>query len=610
MVKSIGRSVAFISGLRLIPKLDGRSSTGATAISHHLTRTSARRRSLHWCLTAAQIVGFLLLAKSDAEGASRFIAATRDRVLFEAAIEAERPAFTPPEGVTGITVPHHLLAADLIGRGFWAASRGSYDRVILISPDHFRKVHGLFATTRSNHETVFGTIESDKPAIRALLEQDALFEPIADVSYEHGLHSVAPFVKRFFPDAKIVPVIASISTNAADWRRAADAIASLLTDRTLVVQSTDYSHYLPLADAVRRDQETLSILSAREASAIEGLLQPSHMDSKAAQFIQLVLQRERMGGYPVVIANRNSAEYSFDGSATTSYVVTAYLRDPARAAALRYSDQTIVYFAGDTLLGRFLTPVLRDEQATEGIVGTVQGITRGAPLIVNLEGVLLDQPVLGVGDGSHVMMTEVAGPLLRRLGVTAASLANNHSYDLGELGFQETRRHLSHFGIRPLVHGEAADFGAFRLLPLSFVKGKDFLGATHHTADPSFVCGLGAHPPLLGFVHWGAEYTNTPRDRERDAAQQLLDCGLSVIIGAHSHQASEGIESIAGGALQLVYSIGNFVFDQSMPRSTGALLEARIFKQGTVATRLIPLPNLFRLGNRARAAARQRDGLK
>ena len=56
---------------------------------------------------------------------------------FLAAIEAERPAAPRPVKLTGIAVPHHLL--DLIARGFWAAAAGSYDRIMVLSPDHFNR---------------------------------------------------------------------------------------------------------------------------------------------------------------------------------------------------------------------------------------------------------------------------------------------------------------------------------------------------------------------------------------------------------------------------------------------------------------------------------------
>ena len=113
--------------------------------------------------------------------------------------------------------------------------------------------------------------------------------------------------------------------------------------------------------------------------------------------------------------------------------------------------------------------------------------------------------------------------------------------------------------------------------------------------DLSWVCTLHAAPPLVAFVHWGEEYVTTPGDEERQIAGNLARCGVSLIVGGHSHQASEGIEPLRGGAAQTVFSLGNFIFDQSSPRGSGALLEVRVFRQGTVAARLVPIPNLFDL---------------
>lgn len=534
--------------------------------------------------------------------------AAGDRGIFERAIAAERPDFQPPRGVTGITVPHHLLAADLIARGFWAASANDYDRVILLSPDHFRAVHGRFATTRDDVGTVFGAIETDTAAVDRLLADPALFEEV-NLAHEHGIHSVAPFVRHFFPHARIVPVVASVSTTSKDWERAVEALGPLVTERTLVVQSTDYSHYRSLGEAIRRDQESIGIIAAQNPSAVARLLQPTHLDSRAAQFIQLRLQAAE-GARPVVIANRNSADYAGSKSSTTSYVVTAFLRDPAAGSVLAYDDQTMVYFGGDVLLGRFLTPILSDEDALRSIANTVHAITRGAPLIVNLEGVILDQPVIGGGGQSHLMQKDLAGPILRRLGIVAAGLANNHSHDFGQLGFSETRRHLDRLGIRPLVAGQVVDFGDFRLVALTFVPGKELLGKPPQPPDARFVCDLAGDPPLIAFVHWGEEYTNVAGEEERNLASQLADCGVSAVIGGHSHQAAQEVEAVAGGALQSVYSVGNFLFDQSMPQSSGALVEARVFRQGTIAIRLVPIPNLFLSGRLTLEASAHDRGLK
>ncbi len=535
-----------------------------------------------------------MLAAAGAWAADNPFLPAQDPVPLRAAIEAERPGFVPPPGVTGITVPHHLLAADLIARGFWAASAGDYDRVILISPDHFRKVSGAFGTTREDLATVFGTVAADQEGIDALAASP-LVEMLPTIAAEHGVMAVAPFVARFFPRAKIVPVLASISSKPADWAAMAELLAPLVTERTLVVQSTDYSHYRPVGEAVARDQETIAAIGSGDPEAVLPLLQPSHMDSKAAQYIQLALQ-QRAGAAPVIVGNRNSVAYGTGGGETASYVVTAFLRDRAAGTVFDYPDQRRLMFAGDVLLGRYFLPVLRNPASWGTIRDTVLSITRGVPLVINLEGVLLDRAVTGVDATAHVMVTDDAAPVLAALGVNAAGLANNHANDLGPEGRAETVRQLGRIGVAALEHGIVADLGAVRVLALNFVGGRMVGEAIGRPDDLDWVCGIDAAPPLVAYAHWGPEYVTSPTDKERAIADSLARCGVTLIVGNHSHQAAAGLDSLRGGATQSVFSLGNFLFDQTSPRGTGALLEVRVFSQGTLAARLIPIPNLFELG--------------
>jgi len=395
----------------------------------------------------------------------------------------------------------------------------------------------------------------------------------------------------------VIPVLASVNAAPQDWRDMAAVLAPLVTARTLVVQSTDYSHYRPLAEAVARDQESLATIAAEDPEGVAALLQPGHMDSRAAQYLQLALQ-QGLGAHPVILANRNSVEYGTGAGSTTSYVVTAFLRDPAAGAAFAYPDQAKVMFGGDVLLGRYFLTALRDPAAWSLLRDTVLALTQGTKLIVNFEGVLLERKVVGVDFGAHLMTADDAAPLLAALKVAAASLANNHANDFGPEGRAETERLLRSLGITPLEHGVVADLGAFRLLALNFVGGKLVEDAIARPDTLDFVCALAAAPPLVAFVHWGEEYVTTASDKERDIAEKLARCGVSLIVGGHAHQASGGPEPLRGGAAQMVFSLGNFIFDQSAPRGSGALLELRVFGQGTLAARLVPVPNLFDLTKR------------
>lgn len=515
-----------------------------------------------------------------------------DAAPFLDAIARERREARAAFPVTGITVPHHLLAADLMARGFWAASGNRYDRVILLSPDHFNRSQKPFATTARDHETVLGRIPADRQAVAALLATPDLVEASDLFEREHGVAALLPFVKRFFPDATLVPVAISIRAEPADWDRAVALLAPLLGPRTLVVQSTDYSHYRPQAESILRDQESLNVIASEDADAVTRLVSSDHMDSRGAQYIQMRLQ-ERQGSRATVIANRNSLEYIPHASRTTSYVVSVYSPEIA-AFPERYTDQDVLVFGGDVLLGRYLTKPLAEPEVAAEIVRRIRALTGGAPMVVNLEGALLAEPPEGLPDNLHAMPAGLALPILTALNVKAASLANNHSFDLGRDGYRESIDILRRAGIVPLTHGAVADLGPVRLVALNFVGRNDRSGfPAVRSGELEALCRAPARPPFWAFVHWGTEYAEALGPQERDAAAVLARCGIGGIVGAHSHRAAARIEAPIGGGYALAPSLGNLLFDQTATRGTGALLEMRVFRQGTVATRLLPLPNLF-----------------
>jgi AmmeMemoRadiSam system protein B len=528
-----------------------------------------------------------------------FAAMYFDPKPFMAAIAGERIEATPRFHVSGISVPHHLLASDLIARGFAAAAGNQYDRVIILSPDHFNRSRRPMATTRREIDTVFGTSQNDSAATRALLEADSLFDDSDLFAKEHGIAALLPFVRHFFPSAKIVPIAISYNASRADCDQALALIETLTGPGTLVVQSTDYSHYLPADVARQRDQETLNIIAANDFDAVLNLLQPAHMDSRASQYMQMLLQSRIFNSYATVIANRNSAHYSAMGTRTTSYIVTVYSERPPTGAEMRYPDQELLYFGGDAFIGRYLTPPLVEKDVAASIVHEVTSVTGGAPLILNLEGVMLDDPPEGTGTTLHVMHASLAIPILQALNVKVASLANNHSFDMGSAGFEEMRSILQRAGIVPLVHKAVVDVGPIRLLGLNFIGKLDYRDfPVAREKDLSDICSVQGRPPLIAFVHWGQEYTASAGAGEYAAAQSMHDCGIGAIIGAHPHRAAIKIEARQGGEYQLTYSLGNLLFDQTTDRGSGALLELRAFKQGTFAARLIPIPNLFDLGIR------------
>jgi poly-gamma-glutamate synthesis protein (capsule biosynthesis protein) len=309
------------------------------------------------------------------------------------------------------------------------------------------------------------------------------------------------------------------------------------------------------------------------------------------------LQRAR-ASRAIVVASRNSVEYVPHASRTTSYLVTVY--SPERAAfPVAYPDQDVWVLAGDVFAGRYLTKPLADPAIARDLVARVKALTGGAPMLVNLEGAALKEPPEGLPDDLHAMHEGLAIPLLKALNVRAASLANNHAFDLGRDGHRETVAALRRAGIAPLLHGRAADLGPFRVWPINMVGRNDRAGfPVARPGELDALCRVPAKPPLVALAHWGAEYVEELGAEEREAAATLHRCGAGFVVGGHSHRGSDTLQAPEGGAYALLPSLGNFLFDQTASRGSGVLLELRRFRQGTIASRVLPLPNLFDLASR------------
>jgi AmmeMemoRadiSam system protein B len=525
---------------------------------------------------------------------NRFIAETRNLEVIKTALEKEKPVKPLPTSVTGITLPHHLLAADLIARGVWSASAGHYKRVLILSPDHFRTLSTPFGVTTQGFDEVTGYLAPATELSRALLAASPLFSDTGAAAGEHGVRSVTPFVRAVFPNVEVTAITVSTSPSRAELDKAVELLRGLVGPETLIVQSTDFSHHLPVMLAAQRDQESLAAIATGEADVAARLLHGAHLDSRGSLYIQMRLQAEIHDAKPVVIGNRNSNEYGGGSAGTTSYVVAAFLKHTGEGWRLQHDDYKTMYHGGDVLAGRGFAKLIEKAAIRDMLVKEIRAVTGGMPLIVNLEGVALDEFPAGGSPVQHFMLAQSAMPFLAELGVVAANIANNHAYDFGDLGASETARILRVHGIGPLEHNVLADLGPFRVLPLSFKRSYFAAHAvirSPHQLRP--ICELSAKAPLIVLPHWGTEYTSQPSPEENEYTDMMVNCGVSAIIGNHSHRASTNVESLAGGLSQRVYSMGNLVFDQKGERVSSAIVEVRVFRQGTVILRLIPLPNLY-----------------
>ncbi len=486
--------------------------------------------------------------------------------------------------ISGLTVPHHLLAADLVARAFARVQGRDYRRIIILSPDHFSRSRTPFAVTRRDFDTALGRVATDREAVARLLENPLVSESNL-FSHEHGVQALLPFMAHHFPRARIVPLAIKNTSQPAQWEALARHLAPLLGPEALLVQSTDFSHYLPQEEARRRDQESLRVLSGGDPQEVLSLSAPAHLDCRGCQYLQMRLQRQVYGAGPTVTANRNSQEYTTGSlQKTTSYIVQLYSPAPLPAEGAQS-----FFFGGDAFFGRLVAKKLAAPERRAALRREVLRITGGQPLILNLEGVLAAACPENPGPYTLCMAESLTLPLLAELNVRAVSLANNHSRDLGEDSYLAMRRRLAEAGIACLENRRVLDLGPFYLAGFTDLDNQpEPKTALLTRQDLEGLAGLKRDKPLFAMLHWGREFAAAAGPREEALAALLEDKGVEVIIGCHSHRAG-GLIGTRNSCQ--VFSLGNFLFDQTGPRVSGVLLEAGFFPQGTYFLRMHPLRN-------------------
>lgn len=521
------------------------------------------------------------------EGRAPFPPFYTDAALFEGALAATGHEAPAPDPVRAVTVPHHLEVPELIALGLRRAG-GAPRRIVVLFPDHFRGLRRHLGTTTRGFETLLGPVPAD-PAAQALIDS-GLAEDACIFDRDHGVRAVLPFLARLHPGVPVLPLAIGIGSGPAEWEAAADALAPLVDAGTLLVQATDFSHYLPHHLARQRDQQVLNLMAAGDLDAIAALRQPDHVDSLGALWVTSRLMAAQ-GMAPVVIANRNLQEGHRDFIAeTTSYVVALY-QPPGADPGPAPGGAPVYMLGGDFFTGRALTPLLADAHVADRVAAAARQATRGLPLVLNLEGVLLEEVPAGLEHLTLGMPAALAVAMAESLGVAGFGLANNHANDLGVSGRAATRAALAEAGIAFAGPGEALDLPGLRIVALSDLDGQG--GQLTDAALDALVSDPGV--PVLAFVHWGEEWVTAPSDRERDLALAMSRRGVAAVVGAHPHAAGAGVSVVNGGDTGVVHSLGNFLFDQRPPAASGALVEVRTFPQGTLFLRQIPLPPLYEI---------------
>ena len=224
-----------------------------------------------------------------------------------------------PRRIKAIAVPHagYIFSGETAACAYAliAARRDAIERVVLLGPTHRVAIHGLALPEADGFDTPLGVVAVDRDLVAAALALPQVGVSRAAHAAEHSLEVQLPFLQRVVDRFSLLPL--------AVGRASATEVAQVLDalwggPETLIVISTDLSHFHPYDDAVRIDAMTVD-----DVLALSTTIDHEHACG-ATPLNGLLLCAQRRGLTPHLIDVRNSGDTAGDRSRVVGYGAFAF----------------------------------------------------------------------------------------------------------------------------------------------------------------------------------------------------------------------------------------------------------------------------------------------
>lgn len=207
--------------------------------------------------------------------------------------------------ILGIVAPHagYIYSGKTAAYAFNTISNKTYETVIIISPSHREYFPGISIYEGDAYQTPLGLVEIDKE-VREKLISDKIFAGIQGHRNEHAIEVEIPFLQSVLNDFKLVPVVMGDQNNIY-IDELSKRLSEIITEKTLIVASSDLSHFYSRKEAHELDSRVQKRI---EDFDYDGLKNDLEMKNS-----------EACGGGCIVSLMKSAAQNNFNKSKVLSY---------------------------------------------------------------------------------------------------------------------------------------------------------------------------------------------------------------------------------------------------------------------------------------------------
>lgn len=323
-----------------------------------------------------------------------------------------------------LIVPHagYVYSGEIAARAYdeLAPARGIVSRVILLGPVHRVPVRGLAAPGADVFATPLGNVPVDREALRTVQDMPQVVTSDAAHAPEHCLEVQLPFLQKVLGAFTLVP----FAVGTASVREVAEVIERLWGGpETLIVVSTDLSHYHPYGEAKRIDGATLERVrsfatdidheEACGATPLNGLLSVAKKRQMSVQLLAACNSGDTAGdkgqvvGYGALALRHGEGASRADAGSTLLSIARGSIEAEINKKAMVAAEERWLAQAGASFVTLMCAGTLR------GCIGSLEAVRPlGTDVAENARGAAFRDPRFGALTGQEWLQCQVEVSLL------------------------------------------------------------------------------------------------------------------------------------------------------------------------------------------------------
>jgi AmmeMemoRadiSam system protein B len=228
------------------------------------------------------------------------------------------------EKVFGIVSPHagYVYSGGTAAHVYKTLLNKNYKTVVVISPSHREYFPGVSIYSGDAYKTPLGEIELNKEMIAKLVEENGyIFEGVNGHRSEHALEVQLPFLQAVLEDFKLVPIV------MGDQRKMfveglAEKLSQVVDDKTLIVASSDLSHFHSKENAAKLDSIVEQRISEFDYTGLLNDLENQKCEACGGGPIAVLLKTAELKGIrnADVVTRTDSGDVTGDNAEVVGYL--------------------------------------------------------------------------------------------------------------------------------------------------------------------------------------------------------------------------------------------------------------------------------------------------